>query len=110
MQLLNLKGNNITDADLVAISSCINNIDKLSGIEKIILARNLSLRIPQLVEIITKMNEPVIVEINLMYMINNYFLFLFIIRRGVENPSSEANAKDSKKIRGQGQGPRTKFF
>ena len=90
MQLLNLEGNNITEADFVAISSCINNIDKLSGIEKIILARNSSLKIPQLVEIITKINEPVIVEINLMYLINNYFLFLFIIRRGVENPTSDA--------------------
>ena len=76
MQFLNLKGNNITDADLVAISACISNIEKLSGIEEIILACNSGLNIPKLVEIVKKMDKPVIMEINLIYMINNYFFLL----------------------------------
>ena len=66
MQGLNLKGKNVSDADLVAISSCISNIEKLNGIEEISLARYSRVKIPQLVEIVKKMGEPVIIEINLM--------------------------------------------
>ena len=64
MQGLDLKGNNIADADLIAISSCIGKIEKLSGIREISLARNSSVKIRLLVEIVKKMDEPVIIEIN----------------------------------------------
>ena len=60
---MNLKGNNITDTWLVAISSCISNIEKLSGIEKIAFSNNSSLKIPELVEIVKKTDEPVIMKI-----------------------------------------------
>ena len=77
MQYLNMKGKNVADADLVAISSCISKIEKLSGIEKICLAFNSEVKIPLLVEIIKKMDEPVIMETNYDYLsfllINNYF-------------------------------------
>ena len=79
MQYLNLKGKNVADADVVAISSCISKIEKLSGIEEICLAANSEVKIPLLVEIIKKMDEPVIMEINYDYLlfllINNYFYY-----------------------------------
>ena len=79
MQYLNMKGKNVADAGVVAISSCISNIEKLSGIEKICLAVNLEVKIPLLVEIIKKMDEPVIMETNYDYLlfllINNYFYY-----------------------------------
>ena len=63
MQHLNLKGNNITDAWLVAISSCISNIEKLNGIEKIAFPIHPNLKIPELFEIVKKMDQPVIMKI-----------------------------------------------
>ena len=79
MQYLNIKGKNVADADVVAISSCISKIEKLSGIEKICLAVNSEVKIPLLVEIIKKMDEPVIMETNYDYLIflliNNYFYY-----------------------------------
>ena len=63
MQHLNLKGNNITDAWLFAILSCISNIEKLSGIEKIAFPINSNRKIPKLVEIVKKMDEPVTTKI-----------------------------------------------
>ena len=79
MQCLNLKGNNVADADVVAISSCISKIEKLSGIEEIRLAFNSEVKIPLLVEMIKKMDEPVIMETNYDYLlfllINNYFYY-----------------------------------
>ena len=79
MQYLNTKGNNVADADVVAISSSISKIEKLSGIEKIRLAFNSKVKIPLLVEIIKKMDEPVIMETNYDYLlfllINNYFYY-----------------------------------
>ena len=77
MQGLNLKGKNVANADLVAISSCISKIEKLSGIEKIILESNSRVKIPLLVEIVKKMDEPVIMEANY-----DYLLFLFINNTG----------------------------
>ena len=74
MQYLNLKGKNLADADVVAISSCISKIEKLSGIEEIRLARNSRVKIPLLVEIVKKMDEPVIMETNYVYL-----LFLLIL-------------------------------
>ena len=62
-QHLNLKGNNITDAWLVAVSSCISNVKKLSGIEKIGSPKNSNLKISEMVEIVKKMDEPVKIEI-----------------------------------------------
>ena len=62
MQYLNLKRQNLADADVVAISSCISKIEKLSGIENIKLASNSRVKIPLLVEIVKKMDEPVIME------------------------------------------------
>ena len=80
MQYLNWKGKNLADADVVAISSCISKIEKLSGIEKICLAVNSEVKIPLLVEIIKKMDEPVIMETNYDYLlfllIHNFLLFL----------------------------------
>ena len=91
MQYLNMKGNNVANADVVAISSCISKIEKLSGIDKICLAVNSEVKIPMLVEIVKKMDEPVIMETNYDYLLfflliiisiiphyiflNNYFLF-----------------------------------
>ena len=79
MQYLNMKGKNLNDADVVAISSCISKIEKLSGIEKIDLESNSRVKIPLLVEIIKKMDEPVIMETNYDYLlfllINNYFYY-----------------------------------
>ena len=79
MQYLILKGKNLADADVVAISSCISKIKKLSGIEEIILASNSRVKIPLLVEIVKKMDEPVIMETNYDYLlfllINNYFYY-----------------------------------
>ena len=79
MQYLNMKGKNLADADVVAISSCISNIEKLSGIEEIRLAFNSEVKIPLLVEMIKKMDEPVIMETNYDYLlfllINNYFYY-----------------------------------
>ena len=78
MQYLNMKGKNVADADVVAISSCISKIEKLSGIENIYLAVNSKVKIPLLVEIIKKMDEPVILETNydyLLFLINNYFYY-----------------------------------
>ena len=79
MQYLNMKGKNLDDADVVAISSCINKIEKLSGIEKISLQPYSEVKIPLLVEIIKKMDEPVIMETNYDYLlfllINNYFYY-----------------------------------
>ena len=78
MQYLNMKGKDVADADVVAISSCISKIKKLSGIEEIILASNSRVKIPLLVEIIKKMDEPVIMETNydyLLFLINNYFYY-----------------------------------
>ena len=63
IQYLNLKGNNITDAWLVAVSSCIRNVKKLSGIEKIGSPKTTNLKISEMVEIVKKMDEPVIKEI-----------------------------------------------
>ena len=71
MQGLNLKGQNVADADLVAILSCISKIEKLSGIEEIILERNSRVKISLLVEIVKKIDEPVIMKTNY-----EYFLFL----------------------------------
>ena len=79
MKGLKLNGKSVADADLVAISSCISKIEKLSGIEKISLALNSRVEIPLLVEIVKKMDEPVIMEVNLMYIIINYFFLLIII-------------------------------
>ena len=78
MQGLKLKGKNVADADLVAISSCIRKIEKLSGIEEISFESDSSIQIPLLVEIVKKMDEPVIREINLMYLIINFFFLLII--------------------------------
>ena len=79
MQYLNMKGKNVVNADVVAISSCISKIEKLSGIEKISLAFNSEVTIPLLVEIIKKMDEPVIMETNYDYLlfllINNYLYY-----------------------------------
>ena len=79
MQCMNMKGKNIADADVIAISSCISKIEKLSGIEKIRLAFNSEVKIPLLVEIIKKMDEPVIMETNYDYLlfllINDYFYY-----------------------------------
>ena len=79
MQCMSMKGKNIADADVIAISSCISKIEKLSGIEKIRLARNLKVKIPLLVEIIKKMDEPVMMETNYDYLlfllINDYFYY-----------------------------------
>ena len=79
MQYLNMKGKNVADADVVAISSCISKIEKLSGIENIRLAVNSEVKIPLLVEIIKKMDEPVIMETNHDYLLfllsNNYFYY-----------------------------------
>ena len=79
MQYLNLKGKNLANADLLAISSCISKIEKLSGIEEIWLAANSEVKIPLLLEIIKKMDEPVIMETNYDYLlfllINNYFYY-----------------------------------
>ena len=79
MQYLNMKGNNVADAEVVAISSCISKIEKLSGIEEIRLAFNSEVKIPLLVEMIKKMDEPVIMETNYDYLsfllINNYFYY-----------------------------------
>ena len=78
MQGVNFKSKNVTDADLVAISFCISKIKKLSGIEKIRRAPLSSAKIPLLVKVVEKMDEPVRMEFNLMYMINNYFFLLMI--------------------------------
>ena len=79
MQYLNMKGKNVAHADVVAISSCISKIEKLSGIEEIRLAVDSEVKIPLLVEIIKKMDEPVIMETNYDYLlfrlINNYFYY-----------------------------------
>ena len=79
MQYLNLKGKNVADDDIVAISSCISKIEKLSGIEEIILENNSRVKIPLLVEIVKKMDEPVIMETNsdclLFLLINNCFYY-----------------------------------
>ena len=73
MQYLNMKGNNVADADVVAISSCISKIEKLSGIEEIRLAFNSEVKIPLLVEMIKKMDEPVIMENQLwLFIISSY--------------------------------------
>ena len=74
MQGLNLKGKNLADADVAAISSCISKIEKISGIEIIKLASNSRVKIPLLVEIVKKMDDPVIMETNydyLLFLINN---------------------------------------
>ena len=80
MQGLNLKGKNLANADVVAISSCISKIEKLSGIEKISLESNSRVKIPLLVEIVKKMDEPVIIETNydyLLFLLINYCFYYF---------------------------------
>ena len=59
MQHLKLKGNNITVAGLFELTFCINNIEKLSGIERIDVSSNSSRDIPRILEIVKKMDEPV---------------------------------------------------
>ena len=79
MQYLNMKGKNVAYTHVVAISSCISKIEKLSGIENIRLAVDSEVKIPLLVEIIKKMDEPVIMETNYDYLLfllsNNYFYY-----------------------------------
>ena len=77
MQYLNLKGKNLADADVVAISSCISKIKKLSGIEEISLEPSSNVNIPMLVEIVKKMDEPVIMETNYDYLLFLLFLTTF---------------------------------
>ena len=79
MQGLNLKGKNVAGADLVAILSCIKKIAKLSGIEEIILESDSRVNISLLVEIVKKMDQPVIMEVNLMFMIIYHFFLLINI-------------------------------
>ena len=79
MQYLNLKGKNLDDAHVVAISSCISKIEKLSGIKEIRLASNSRVKIPLLVEIVKKMDEPVIMETNYDYLLFLLFLTTFFL-------------------------------
>ena len=88
MKGLNLKGKNVADADLVAISSCISKIEKLSGIEEIRLASNSRVKIPLLVEIIKKMDEPVIME-------TNYDYLLFFINNTGQQKNLDSQSKNS---------------
>ena len=88
MQGLNLTGKNLADADVVAISSCISKIEKLSGIEEIRLSSNSRVKIPLLVEIIKKMDEPVIME-------TNYDYLLFLINNTGQQKNLDSQSKNS---------------
>ena len=88
MQGLILTGKNLADADVVAISSCISKIEKLSGIEEIRLSSNSRVKIPLLVEIIKKMDEPVIME-------TNYDYLLFLINNTGQQKNLDSQSKNS---------------
>ena len=60
MKRLNLNGNNINEAAVLAISSCIGNIETLNGIEKIDHSTLLKLETTTLNEIVKKVDPPVI--------------------------------------------------
>ena len=91
MQGLNLKGKNVADADLVAISSCISKIEKLSGIEEIRLESNSRVKIPLLVEVVKKMDEPVIME-------TNYDYLLFLINNTGQQKNLDNQSKNSFRV------------